>query len=83
MSEIMTLCKDRLPETDGLYCVWEANYGEKKDADKRMVVAHTCWFGKGRWRDAGRFFEKDFSNIYAWLSLPNPSEYPSNEKGGN
>ena len=60
------------PKEDGFYYVTERNYGFYLDADSKQNVAHTSHFFNGDFTD--RFYDKNHSNIVAWMPLQDPYE---------
>ena len=61
---------DGYPEEDGFYYVTEQNYGFYLDADYKQRVTHTSHFKNGDFTD--RFYDENYSNIIAWMPLPEP-----------
>ena len=69
---------DGYPEEDGFYYVTEQNYGFYLDADYKQRVTHTSHFKNGDFTD--RFYDENYSNIIAWMPLPEPYKAESEEK---
>ena len=60
------------PKEDGNYYITEQNYGYYLESDEKQCVAHLSPFRRGDFTN--RFYDANYSNIVAWMSLPEPYE---------